>query len=410
MNSNEPQYDALIVGAGPAGSSAAIHLAMSGARVLLLERARFPRPKLCGEFISPECLTHFAHLGVMEHMLAAGGSLIKETVFYAPGGRSLRVPSAWLSGPLTKETGKNNVALGLSRAEMDARLLSRARDVGVDVREETQATRLIIENDLVRGIELRSGDGQTQSCRAQIVLDATGRTRGLCRQLERRLEHQAVGKKTKRASLVAFKAHLTGANEIRNACEIYFYQGGYGGLSGVEGRASNLCFIVSAQAVREKGSDPERLMREIVATNKRAGETLKNARVASPWLSVALENFGRQKSSLLPGLMAIGDAASFIDPFTGSGMLMALESGTLAAEVIAAELSSSAQLNLLRVQSIYQQRYTTRFAARLRFCSVLRRLAFAPRAIAEVAACVLGANEYIERSLARATRRASSSA
>lgn len=406
MSNNKPQYDALIVGGGPAGSSAAIQLAMSGARVLLLERARFPRAKLCGEFISPECLTHFARLGVMDNMLAAGGSQINETVFYTSSGRNIRVPSTWLSGPLTKETGKNNVALGLSRAEMDARLLERARDAGVDVREETQATNLIIEDDLVRGVELRSGDGRTQSCRAQVVLDATGRMRGLCRQLE----HRATGKKTKRASLVAFKAHLTGTSEIRNACEIYFYKGGYGGLSGVEGGASNLCFIVAAQAVREKGSDPERVMREIVAMNKRAGETLKNARVASAWLSVALENFGRQEASLLPGLMAIGDAASFIDPFTGSGMLMALESGTLAAEIISAELKSGAQLNPLRVQSIYQQRYQTRFAARLRFCAILRRLAFAPQTIAEVAACVLGANEYIERSLARATRRASSSA
>jgi flavin-dependent dehydrogenase len=285
-------------------------------------------------------------------------------------------------------------------------LLARARDVGVDVREETQAANLIIENDLVRGVEMRSGNGRTQSCRAQIVIDATGRTRGLCRQLENRIS----GRKNKRAELVAFKAHLTGTSEIRNACEIYFYKGGYGGLSGVEGGASNLCFIVAAQAVREKGSAPERVMHEIVAANKRAGETLKNARVESAWLSVALENFGRQEPSLLPGLIAIGDAASFIDPFTGSGMLMALESGSLAAEVIAAELSSGAQLNLLRVQSIYQQRYDTRFAARLRFCAILRRLAFAPRAIAEVAACVLGANEHIERSLARATRRASSSA
>ncbi len=66
-------YDVAIVGAGPAGTSAAILLAQSGQRVLLLEKERFPRHKLCGEFISPECLAEFARLGVGPQMRAAGG-------------------------------------------------------------------------------------------------------------------------------------------------------------------------------------------------------------------------------------------------------------------------------------------------------------------------------------------------
>jgi flavin-dependent dehydrogenase len=61
-------FDAIIVGGGPAGSSAAIHLAARGAHVLLAERERFPRAKLCGEFISPECLGHFERLGVLGGM------------------------------------------------------------------------------------------------------------------------------------------------------------------------------------------------------------------------------------------------------------------------------------------------------------------------------------------------------
>src|SRR5919206_686189 len=91
-------FDAIIVGGGPAGSSAAIHLAASGARVLVAERERFPREKLCGEFISPECLGHFARLGVMEEMSRGGGARVSETVFYAPSGRGASVPSAWFGG------------------------------------------------------------------------------------------------------------------------------------------------------------------------------------------------------------------------------------------------------------------------------------------------------------------------
>src|SRR5438270_358477 len=91
-------FDAIIIGGGPAGSSAAIHLAASGARVLVAEQKRFPREKLCGEFISPECLEHFARLGVLERMTLAGGAQVSQTVFYAPSGRGLTVPSAWFGG------------------------------------------------------------------------------------------------------------------------------------------------------------------------------------------------------------------------------------------------------------------------------------------------------------------------
>ena len=122
---NQFDYDVIIAGGGPAGSSAAIHLAMGGARVLLVEQKKFPRAKLCGEFISPECVPHFERLGVAARMLAAGPAKLTETVFYSRKQRSVSVPSAWF--------GANGVALGLSRAEMDERLLRRASDAGATV-------------------------------------------------------------------------------------------------------------------------------------------------------------------------------------------------------------------------------------------------------------------------------------
>ncbi len=99
------EFDAIIVGGGPAGASAGIHLAASGARVLLAERERFPRAKLCGEFISPECLGHFARLGVLEEMGRGGGARVSETVFYAPSGRGVSVPSAWFGGQRRRRAG-----------------------------------------------------------------------------------------------------------------------------------------------------------------------------------------------------------------------------------------------------------------------------------------------------------------
>ncbi|HYO92401.1 MAG TPA: hypothetical protein VEQ40_12225, partial [Pyrinomonadaceae bacterium] len=176
-------------------------------------------------------------------------------------------------------------------------------------------------------------------------------------------------------------------------------------LSGVENGLSNLCFIVAARDVRARASDAERVMREIVMSNTRAAETLRGARVCSEWLAVALESFGRRELVPAAGLLTAGDAASFIDPFTGSGMLMALESGELASEAIMRALPAlRAGGTFASLAADYRARYQERFAARLRVCSWLRRAAFAPQLATEAGIAALGASERLRRALARATR------
>jgi len=384
-------FDVAIAGGGPAGTSAAIELAMNGARVLLIEEKKFPRAKLCGEFISPECLTHFKRLGVMEQMRAAGGVSLSETLFYSQRGKSVAVPSEWFKS--------GSSALGLSRSEMDHRLLERAKNVGVVVLEEAHASRLLREHEVVRGVSVKTGD-VARDYRALVTIDATGRTRALARHLDR--PHR--NKRRNTNPMVAFKAHLKNARVAEGACEIYFYGRGYGGLSGVEGGVSNLCFIVAANDVRRLGSDPERVLSEIVMKNSRAAHTLAEARAVTPWLSVSLESFGRRTLAPASGLLTVGDAAAFIDPFTGSGMLMALESGQVAAEIIIRYLTllrRGAGLELLG--NNYQTEYLQRFHSRLRVSGCLRRAAFFPH-LAEAAILLCGTSAHLRRKLARATR------
>ncbi|HKS26561.1 MAG TPA: NAD(P)/FAD-dependent oxidoreductase [Pyrinomonadaceae bacterium] len=394
------EYDVLIAGGGPAGASAAIHLSQKGARVLVIEQKSFPREKLCGEFISPECIAHFERLGVAEKMMAAGGAPLVETVFYSARGRKVSVPSVWFG------EGRGS-ALGLSRAEMDARLLKRAREAGAAVLEETQAHDLIIEKGRVRGLELKSREGVSFHASALVTIDATGRSSALARHVKGAAvssSDDSSARRRLRAPLVAFKAHLDGAAVEAGHCEIYFYPGGYGGLSSVENGLSNLCFITRASDVRERGSDPSRLMRELVCLNERARLTLRHARAASPWLSVALHGFGRRRVVPAPGLLAIGDAASFIDPFTGSGMLMALESGETAAQVIARHLERlHASEAFAELAEDYRAQYGARFNQRLRVSSLLRRAAFVP-GLAAAAIHLAGTSDRLRQRLARATR------
>jgi flavin-dependent dehydrogenase len=374
---------------------------MNGARVLLVEEKKFPRPKLCGEFISPECVAHFKRLGVEEQMFAAGGASLSQTVFYSRRGHNVAVPSEWF------KSGTN--ALGLSRSEMDHKLLARARAAGVVVIEDCHASGLIRKHGIVSGIRVKPAhtnrDTAAENYSALVTIDATGRNRSLARHLD----HESAGeKKRERPRLVAFKAHLEDARVADGACEIYFYKGGYGGLSGVEGGLSNLCFIVSANDVRHYASDPEIVLREVVMKNVRAAETLATARTRTQWLSVSLEGFGKRALAPADGLLTIGDAAAFIDPFTGSGMLMAMESGQVAAETICRHLPMLRAGGLFEsLTNQYEAEYSTRFNSRLQVSGLLRRAAFVP-GLAEAAILLCGTSSQLRRKLARATRNSTS--
>src|SRR5687767_11729098 len=197
MKQSDFDYDAIIAGGGPAGSSAAIHLAEKGLRVLLVEQKQFPRPKLCGEFISPECVDHFRSLGVAERMLSCSPTPLTETVFYSRHGHHVSVPSGWFG---------SGAALGLSRALMDNALLRRAEGLGVEVLENASVTEVIENIDRVCGVRLKAA-GDDYEYRARMTIDATGRSRTLCRKVQPHSEdekHQRT-----RPRLVAFKAHFS---------------------------------------------------------------------------------------------------------------------------------------------------------------------------------------------------------
>lgn len=385
LKTHSDNYDVIVAGGGPAGASAAIHLAREGMRVLLVEQKKFPRAKLCGEFISPECWNHFERLGVANAMKSAGPALLEETVFYSSKGHHVAVPSKWFGG---------RAAYGLSRAVMDEVLLRRAQNEGVSVLEGASIAEPIVESGSVAGVRVKTNNGHDEY-RAPVTVDATGRARILSREIDRKLE----GRNVKRPNLVAFKAHLRNTRVTPGACEIYFYPGGYGGLSTVESGTSNLCFIIAAEHVKRCDSDPNRVMREFVMKNHRAAHTLQSAELCDEWLSASWERFGRQRPSPAPGLLAIGDSAAFIDPFTGSGMLMAFESGELAAQTIVRQQKAS----FAALADAYTTRYHRTFAPRLRICGLLRRAAFSPR-LAELGIAICGTSEWLRNRLARATR------
>ncbi|QQS39808.1 MAG: NAD(P)/FAD-dependent oxidoreductase [Acidobacteriota bacterium] len=376
----------IVAGAGPAGSSLAIRLATAGREVCVIERSRFPRHKLCGEFISPECLAHFSELGVLSSIGAAGGDPIRETVFYALNGNSAVVRSEWFHG-------SGGAALGLSRAEMDHRLLEAARHAGAAVIEGASVCGAHLEGGRVAAVEVRFEDGRRETVEGSIFVDATGRQRVLAKYASA----DRSKKRRRPPSLVGFKAHFSDVGMQPGRCEIYFFRGGYGGLSFVEGGRANHCFLVSSKAARECGGDADSILSNLVFRNARARETLGAAKRQMEWLAVAVEGFGPSDLNPAPNLFAVGDAGAFIDPFTGSGMLMALESTELLAETL---LSDSAETAAIRYSSAHRRR----FKGRLRLCAVMRRLAFDPH-LASAAVSAAGFSSGFRRMIAVMTRK-----
>ncbi|HEX6126473.1 MAG TPA: NAD(P)/FAD-dependent oxidoreductase [Pyrinomonadaceae bacterium] len=379
----------VIVGAGPAGASLAIRLAESGFETVLIERERFPRQKLCGEFISPECLSHFRELGVLDSMLVAGGDRIYETRFFETGGKWITVPSSWF--------GNGDFALSLSRAEMDNQLLRRAKELGVTVREGAAMSSVTIEDNQIKTVAYRSDDGQISEMHADIFVDATGRAGALARSVERAGAH---GPKTlPKPEFVGFKAHISDVAVSPGSCEIYSFPGGYAGLSHVENGLSNLCFLIRSKTVRSLAGDADEIVERVVKRNKRASAALAGYAMSGEWLAVSISGFGTKDPAPASNLFTVGDAASFIDPFTGSGMVMALESAEALAKVMIENRDSPHM-----IAARYREEYRRRFSNRLRVCSVLRRTAFMPR-LATTAVYTLGISSAARRILARATRR-----
>lgn len=322
-------------------------------------------------------------------MLAAGGDRISETRFFETGGKSVTVPSSWF--------GDGEPALSLSRAEMDYQLLGRAREAGGEVLEGATVNGLVIEDSRVQKVIARSDDGRLTEIDADIFIDATGRAGALTRLLEK--QDRKRPSSPNKPAFVGFKAHVAGANLDRGVCEIYSFPGGYAGLSNVENNLGNLCFLTRAETVRSFSGDAAQIVEKVVLRNKRAAEMLHDFAPANEWLAVSINGFGTKGLAPAANLLTIGDAASFIDPFTGSGMVMALESSDVLAKVIAFHRRSPELIG-----AEYLETYRRRFSTRLRVCSILRRTAFMPRLATAVVAS-LRVSSAARRFLARATRR-----
>ena len=312
--------DVIVVGGGPAGSSSALALARAGARVLLFDRARFPRDKPCAEYLSPESSRVLEAMGALEACERAGAAQLAGMVVRAPSGDEIRGDFVAAHG----WRGFRDRGLALPRRILDAILLDRARDSGVDVTEGERVVDLLRDaHGSVCGVETLGAHGERIAHRARLVIGADGLRSIVARRLG--VQHQS--RFPRRLAVVA---HYRGVSGVGTHGEMHVERDGYLGIADVGGGLANVAVVVPIASARQGTGNPSALLDGWIArhphiTPRFAGaERVSEARATGPFAS-------RARRAWASGAALVGDAADFFDPFTGEGIYAALRGGELLA-------------------------------------------------------------------------------
>ncbi len=358
MNTKAEQpFDAAIVGAGPAGSSAAITLCRVGLRVVLLEASSFPRPKLCGEFLSPECTDWLVRLGV--DLPSLNAKPIGRAQFTAPDGVSAEIPfpkPGW----------------GLSRAALDAALAEVAVSHGAVLHEKTTVTD--ITGDLENGFCVEVAVGSLQSkIRARTVIAAHGRRNALDRSLDRPFLRRS-------HPFVALKRHFYGP-PLNGHISLHAFPGGYCGLAEVEGGMSNACLLVREpvfrSAAKSGGAPIESFLDWMRKQNAHLADWFADAEPADErWHTIAQVPFG-SKSAIAGDVLMAGDAGGLIAPLAGDGIAIALQSGAMAAQRCIQFLTG--EMDQRGMPALYARDWERAFSPRIRLGRLLQHIMLDPR-------------------------------
>ena len=337
MRPTSSDRDVLIVGAGPAGSTAGILLARAGWDVTIVEQSRFPRDKVCGECLSALGYDVLSRLGLADALKRLGAIRLDRCEIHAPSRRSLVVN---LPEPMW----------GISRHALDGMLLDAARAAGAvvhqPVRCESVTTTDPRERPLLRVRDLTTNRVDTRAPSHVILADG-----------------KAAFASDPPAPTGDFgiKTHFAGIDGPRDRIELFGVRGSYGGLAPIEDGRWNAAFSVPASRLKATRGDLDSLFAELTSENLSLKKRLHGARRVGPWLASPLPRFG-VRGGCHANVTPVGNAAAALEPIGGEGMGLAMRSAELAAERLIAGAGPSGRVGQARLADEYRRLWRTRRA------------------------------------------------
>ncbi len=328
--SRELDADVLIVGAGPAGASAAWSLASQSADVLVLDRARFPRDKVCAEYLSPQASRILETMGALEEAESAGAAQLAGMMVRAPNGDSFRGNFAAAHG----FRGFRDRGLALRRTVLDSILLERAKAAGARVRQETRVVDLARDGSgRVLGAVVSGAGGERKTIRARLVIGADGLRSIVSRRL-------GLARRSRWPSRLALVAHYSGVAGMAEVGEMHVDRGGYLGLASVGGGLTNVAIVVPLSRAKEIAGGRTEFFEEWIEERPHLrerflrAERVTSVRATGPFASAV-------RHAWAPGAAVVGDAADFFDPFTGEGIYAALRGGEMLSSFVMESLGAA---------------------------------------------------------------------
>lgn len=375
----DPSYpDVLIVGAGPAGSLAALVLARAGVRVRLVDRSRFPREKLCGDTLNPGALALLDRLDVSRDVRSRARA-VTGMIVTGPGGAKI-----------VGEYGNGVRGAAITRRDLDVLLLEAATragaifDAGVVVRGP-----LVADGMRVVGVRVAASHGE-HDLRARIVIAADGRHSRLAFNLG--LANYAAA-----ARRWAFGAYFTDVAGLSTFGEMHIRPDGYIGVAPLPSGLANVCVVRElGTAFRAQRVEADTVVDAAVTHDPMLADRFASARRVTPVTvlgPLAVDSHGAGQ----PGLLLAGDAAGFIDPMTGDGLRFAIRGAELAAAAAIEELRSGRPMH-----RELAARRTKEFAGKWRMNRMLRALVGSPRAVNAAAAVATRWHAPVRRLIAMA--------